>query len=190
MKCPTCGSDLRQLFTGTFCPNDCDRGAQLMGQILDWGSLSGAEKRVAIALDVLARLEARKFIPKGGYFLKAANFGDPISLDDPNCSACALGGMFMSACGLERKALAIHTYAMISQFETITSELRSVFDWEQLALIECAFERGMGFMRYKASFSETTRQRAIDICPDNATHAERMRAIMENIVRNGGTFVV
>jgi len=25
VKCPTCSTEMKLLFTGTFCPNDCDR---------------------------------------------------------------------------------------------------------------------------------------------------------------------
>lgn len=189
-KCQTCGAELRQLFTGTFCPNDCDRGKLPVAAALDWDSLDLAGKRVAIAQDVIFRLDAKRFIPNNGHFFKPGAFGGEPGLDDPGCSACALGGMFMSRCGLEKKRLMISAYGCESQYERISAELGSLFDFDQLALIECAFERGAGYMRSKHGVPSEIWGRAVHFLPGERDPAIRMRSIMENIVQNGGTFLV
>lgn len=35
MKCEYCDSELKELFTSTYCPNDCDKKSSLSN--IDWG---------------------------------------------------------------------------------------------------------------------------------------------------------
>lgn len=35
MKCEYCSSELKELFTSTYCPNDCDKKSSLSN--IDWG---------------------------------------------------------------------------------------------------------------------------------------------------------
>jgi hypothetical protein len=168
------------------------------------------EKRVAIARDVLAQIRTKRLVPTEGVWL-AASHGNlltkALAKKNPElqevlgkvkqCDGCALGGMFM--CAVEKadqlkldkletvqcynqQVKRFHEYCELE--DTIVEEdafryLKKFFSVEQLNLIEATFQRNKG-----ACFDE----RACLFAREETDPAERMRLIMENIIKNNGKF--
>lgn len=148
-----------------------------------------AEKRVALAKDVLAQLAAKKIFPEVGTYLHMRA--------NDECHVCALGSLVVACCGIEgRRQL---------NCDAVVACLRPVFDADQLVLIEAAFENdaepptleiysgedddllasaadSIGPIRYAED-----EEGDYDVAPGEAER--RMRWIMQNIIDHNGTFV-
>jgi len=155
--------------------------------------LSKAEKRVAIAKDVLAQMSANKIRAERGLYVNkmipSNKLGSEVCDLNPmntrgGCNACALGSMFLCAVDKHDKLKVgdleeINVYGPdgihqrgVEIFREDTAEyLGKFFSQDQLNQIELAFESG----RCPATESASD---------DNAT----LRLIMENIIANKGTF--
>lgn len=163
-----------------------------------------------IAKDVLAQLDAKRFKPKTGAFVRMTFRKEPdgetqickiIGDGAPpvNCQACALGAMMMAEI---RHTNAIKVNACDDGEGGVYIDrghegdrLDSYFSKSQLRLIEIAFERGGGYYRESSIFGTSTvftktDKRAQVLFSKASSANKRMRAIMENIVANGGKFVV
>lgn len=188
--------------------------------------LSDAQKRVAIARDVIKQIGV-KIVPKFGtwtgwtpisedefFYADGARDGElalspSIVSDEVKCSACALGAAFICAI---RRADDLNIQDANVEFgysdrpgsvgvgqDKMQTYLGRFFDNEQLELIELAFERGKGgyvanLDRSGYYLEEGSRKRlriaATMYLPNLRDPADRMRAIMKNVVRNGGQFIV
>jgi hypothetical protein len=176
--------------------------------------LTKAEKRVAIAKDVIAQLKAGKYRAETGSYceidLEEAALLEPTAelqkelKKVSKCQVCALGSLFVSDVRKFDKLKVSDSGlgAKQSQWEcdpepeTFVNEavdefamrdrLGSVFSQEQLALIEAVFEGSdvTGYLDENDLWSESIR----DFFYSYAEDAKRMTAIMRNIARNGGTF--
>jgi hypothetical protein len=182
--------------------------------------LSPAQKRVAIAKDVLIQLQLKKYMATAGTYFST----DALPLDKTNslqhsfnkmesCDVCALGACFVSGVRLADKIKVdaiIDEGTIIEDGETEVSSdyisasastmheyLDGIFDEQQLALIECAFEgsdiQGVDNWsdRERAiAFGEQIRMQCEE--DDNCEYGKRDRLIltkiMKNIVKNNGTF--
>lgn len=148
-------------------------------------NMSPEAMRVEIAKDALAQVRAEKFIPSehNGYatFDQPINFefGDELQkhlTDDRVCYGCARGALFLSivrrhdnfkvdgTMRFDRKS--IHTYCRINKEEEF-------FTPQQLHAIESAYE-GYDQLLW---------------CRIYRDPKDRLIAILENIIRNNGTFV-
>lgn len=138
--------------------------------------LTPQNARVAIAQDVLVRLDAHLLVPNPGQYIA----------DDGDCQVCALGALF--ACAVPRGDFdnAKKLLTVGPQMVTIRSALEKVFDSEQLDLIECAFERDPTF--WEGEFYAEEADDAVEFGREHDNHEDRLRAICQNIVANGGTF--
>jgi hypothetical protein len=169
-----------------------------------------AEKRVLIAKDVIAQIKARRYRPRLGTWAKAVTndgrrtnpsfvFGEDASIRElflskkiVACECCALGAMFMS-CTLYNNKMTAEQFAEQLDYEFdvrvatpggLSNGLNLFFSPAQLKLIEAAFEGNDG------AFS-VTGCRAEKIAEWSARYEnslERLIAIMENIIKNNGTF--
>lgn len=94
------------------------------------------------------------------------------------CKVCARGMLVVA------KALRLDNLPLsdLSQGDT-TKQLDGIATDEQLSLIECAFEKTGQFDSYSEDAS-----RAVDFGLEYDLCADRLRAIMNNIVNNKGTF--
>lgn len=163
---------------------------------------SKAERRVAVAKDVIYRL--KRNLQKGylGYGNGKAELPKRVTLEDSvqpyinkvqkQCNACALGSCFLSYIRLENnvkfKDIAMFKIEdgildiYIERYD-IEKSLKTIFSEKQMSLIESAFEKSYTFgnglvnMDQAVSFGE-----GFDI------NKGRIIAIMENIVENKGTF--
>lgn len=180
-------------------------------------ALKPAEKRVAIARDVLAQIRLKRLIPTIGVWLAGKDTGALFTKKDvkenpelqsllatkKECTGCAMGGMFMCAVemadNLKLDALSeVKEYQknvkrahpedrVYCGFDTATVDgddafdyLRKFFSMAQLEAIESAFERGGGSCHD---------EEAMDFVDDEEDPSERMRLIMENVIKNKGRFV-
>ena len=173
-------------------------------------SLSPTKRRIAIAEDVIAGLRARRLEATPGTYVsgnvmiqpdgKDQNFGDGIKSCElqevlatqmKSCEVCAKGAMFIAA--VEKfdkvKLVDIHVgdnpLGRFSDDDSICDHLENYFSRAQLDLIEAAFEGDT--MDIEVETEECQIAMAYQYrYPD---HADRMTAIMKNIVMNNGKFV-
>jgi hypothetical protein len=123
----------------------------------------------------------------------------------PTCECCALGGIMM-ACTLYNNNQTVEDLTSDSNIgrnirrgTAFSNGLHRFFSRQQLALIECAFEAGRGefFVNLDSTFSRSsllqnvafnTLNLALDYEKAYPKADKRMIAIMQNIVKNNGTF--
>lgn len=180
---------------------------------------SPSEKRVLIAKDVIRGLKSKRLVSMQGVWLCVENDGELFDPDEtdkktelkkvldkiPSCNVCALGGIFVSAVRRFNKLkcskdLANPDYARMLPY------LKRFFSEKQIRLIECAYEQGDGFVyahTYGTSYGDGREFicEAKSVAEKKLTYyamkfgraiedaADRMVAIMKNIIDNGGTFV-
>jgi hypothetical protein len=144
-----------------------------------------AEKRVALAKDVLAKLAAKELSPY---------FGAYAVVDKKGCRVCALGSLMVACCGAPESP---------TQADDVIRCLTPLFSLEELAIIEAAFEgdndmplsdiaRGRGLaigeqLTGAASVFGTPPEESYD--GEGMSAADRIHDIMLNIVRHDGRFV-
>lgn len=168
--------------------------------------LTPAKKRIAIAKDVIAWLKSGKARAEKGTYLRV--FGPDREIHNApvvngfTCKVCALGGLFATAA--ERGCFKLtDDDAGARGGQSMQAKLEPFFDKTQLALIECAFERSRHFYsKFAADGTEIVspeKERAewfgvaiVDSCT-SCSNSERdgrvLRAIMQNIIDNGGEFI-
>lgn len=166
--------------------------------------LSKKEMAVAIANDVLAQLRKRKkgYIASAGVYVSSSAFHNEIDhkstldlkdhldeIQEDGCRVCALGAALLSRARLYDNVPFSDFY---SKWESDGQSgchqfLKDVFSHKQLTLIESAFEGAdMDYEGDGLSAREVKRVCAYyEKYPDDKA---RMRAIMTNIVENGGVF--
>lgn len=153
--------------------------------------LSNAEKRVEIAKDVIARLRADKIISDPGSLMGDC---DEIELSDLSaqdffnnkpCHVCAKGALICSWVGnfnhYSKAEFGRFNYDFRIGSKTYPKELIDLFGMEQLSIIEREFEQSQyGWCVVKN----------IDFRPNySSPYHKNLRTIMENIVKNKGTFI-
>jgi len=169
-----------------------------------------AQMRVIIAKDVLAQIASRRYRPAEGSWVGDSNIGDleyyvegRLAEDEKlckvdaseyvnkvkKCSVCALGAIFMSQVSNFGGVTLTDSRSAYSVFEDLDrSPLKKYFSVSQLELIEACFEGIDGvYSTDMVKSSDRVSAQAYYICHKNAT--KRMTAIMNNIIRNKGTFV-
>ena len=159
-----------------------------------FNALPHNKQRVEIAKDVLKWISLGKLKPTAGSYLWIPNkktrivktnnpegsFQDLVMRDSFKCDVCAKGALFVCAVARKDKVLNNNTRGM-NNSSILAEKLGGVFSAEQLALIEAEFEGSMldsdfddpGFM---PSLSKSLSDRM------------RLIAIMQNIIKNNGTF--
>lgn len=178
---------------------------------------SDAEKRVMIAEDAITQLIARRFLAKPGTWaiIYCPDSQSETSLqkilDDSNksikCTCCGIGSLFLSQVRIENQyEISRENTGNYSMYDyDMCPTLEKYFSREQLDLIEVAFEgrsatysvpRRAGCHtkyingRYVSGYNnEEDYIKAVDFyCRLNDT-GERLMTILNNIVKNKGTFV-
>lgn len=186
--------------------------------------MTKAEKRVAIARDVLKRLRYLH-LKEDNYITEitsvelkvppTANAQEVLPVVEKKCEVCALGGMLLSYCRLYDK-MTVEDLLPETDNENESDEMRyagsfavndhlgKIFSLAEMARIETAFEgtRENGWRMYAPieqnyyhgdhppTMSAEQRDAANDFHDKYPEPSERLRAIMQNIVKNGGTFVL
>jgi len=164
--------------------------------------MNNAEIIISLAKDVLERLEVTK--PKRGKWVHISNnlvFEEELDLEfrdyirDKECQACALGNLFLAYANVVnhmpvRTLVFMHDFetyesaGLYIDFERIQCRLETVFSIEQLVLIEIAFELGQGRFRPTSQKEWAAHRFGLGLKDSKS----RLKAIMENIINNGGEF--
>lgn len=148
--------------------------------------LTKAEKRVAVAKDALKQLHTEKYLAETGTYI-GCNIDDTLGSDwRPDqaqkelktmkpCSVCARGALLLSAVRKFNEA----TVSDVLQTKEWPSA--DLFGWEQLSLIEAAFELweengGKPMPKAFAFGNKFTNDH------------DRLVAILKNVIKNNGTF--
>lgn len=166
----------------------------------EFDAMAKAQKRVAIAKDVLAYLRAGKIKTDVPGYLNDVDLRngeqvrDSLQATDRACQACAIGACFVAA-NLRADDLEVRALCRNGSWDDgMRDYLARWFSRGQLCLIEAAFEcdaetaadQGVGdrLARRAEDFGLAHGNR----CKNRTRRTRRMRAIMQNIIDNGGTF--
>lgn len=143
-------------------------------------------ERVRLAKEVIARLDAGTIVPATGKYLGERQDGDSAN----TCRVCAVASLAVACCGIDKLNEEITDDTDVDQdVTTLTRCLAPLFTEEQLGLIEAAYERSTGMpMGHHYVPDLSARRAAVDAFVNFQDHATRMRAIMQNIIANGGEF--
>lgn len=175
-----------------------------------WNLLTDAEKRVLIAKDVIIQINTNIYKPKtGAYINLIKTFDEDEYLHDKDvksnfekiksCEVCALGSLLLSSTKYANKVNFTDIYSCtFIKNKNIKDLLISLFSPEQLCLIEVAFEKkyqrnsdnfGRDISNYNFDIKlEEDINKAQFIYRNIHNHHDRMIAIMNNIIKNKGTF--
>jgi hypothetical protein len=175
-----------------------------------FNAMSQQEQRIAIARDVIAQVENSAVLVEQGVYVGKDALGLGVfrsgeierTLTTERCEVCAVGAAFVSAVRLG-DALDEDSFGEDDLWargrrlgdKPIRLHLRRFFGVEQLSLIEAAFERDWGFCEVfiNDGLGDETRcalcERAVDFGDAVYGHDERLIAIMQNIIDNGGSFI-
>lgn len=186
-------------------------------KLIPFSSLSAAERRVRIAQDVIAALKAKRIIADQGCWCRVED-GNGVELivnendvepdvrevfaKAQSCTVCALGGIFVAAVERFNKLPLSNFFIpevvnddgeeayVVEDFDygDFVKYLGKFFSGGQLALIENAFELNDGGLT--GDIGEAKGQACALWGNQYQTAEERMIAIMRNIIRNEGTFVL
>jgi hypothetical protein len=158
-----------------------------------FGKLTAAQKRVAIAKDVLKQIKARKLIIRTGnfvdvpidYYFEEHNKQYLNSSSAQPCTVCAIGAAIV--CG-------IRLFNEVSFKGDVTPEeswplIRHFFSANQAVLIEAAFECGGHYSHsYGPWPSDVDVSAARQFGEKYDSDEDRAIAIFQNIVANNGVF--
>lgn len=180
--------------------------------------MTKAEKRVAVAKDVLAQIKAKKLKAKSGVYVRAKLSFVPKGGEDvqtllkqgqiTSCSACALGSAFLSYARLydnvkverygefrpERDTFSYNDatgeYGLAASIlaDRPNVTLGPLFGRPQMELIEQAFEAKNSDWFPDGEAPEKALLAAEAFGKRYSRNEDRLVAIMRNIVRNKGTF--
>jgi hypothetical protein len=157
--------------------------------------MSRPEQCVAVARDVLRQLETGVYKANSGnyvgfygqdtilYAASASSLQETLLTKQPNCSVCALGGAFLSLVRLGNQLDFQHGKSSPYQ-----EALAPYFGKFQVDLMEAAFEG------WECDHNNTEEEdlsiRAKDFYRDHkGNQTERLQAIFQNIIDNGGKFL-
>lgn len=176
---------------------------------IKFSGLSKAQKRVALAQDVVDQVRAKRFVPERGTWCE---FDDSELSELPTtsglqqafiekklekCEVCALGALMMSTVLFKNKVTVgdmqdssvLHYDGWSEADEKAVNQLHSIFPEAQLRLIELAFELGGGYFYWnepESVLDEDTR--AVKFGRRYKSENTRIVGIMNNIIKNNGTF--
>lgn len=162
-----------------------------------------AQKRIAIAKDVIKRIEANQYRPQsdvfcliGGYNISELKRAEEdqevcdIVNSDKQCTVCAKGGLFMSYIGYTNN----FTVRKLSNSPSSQSNLEynemqalsKIFSPKQLSLIETSFERKT--FDWNRNLTETEKNKCYSWHRRFFDSSKRLVGIMKNIIKNKGIF--
>ncbi len=161
--------------------------------------MTDAQKRIAIAKDVIKQVNAKRIKPTRGIYLETKFAGSKITIADvglemelkalyenmPSCNACALGSMFVCA---------VSKFNNLSIEEHINDGRKIEYDknvYDTIKVQEIYYGRPteyLGQFFSTAQLDELERAFEADKSWDPRSSTERLIAIMKNIIRNKGTF--
>lgn len=170
-------------------------------------ALTKAEKRIAIAKDVLKWISKDKINPvKGTYVKLPGEFTSTISEESPldkvfeteQCKACALGACFIAMVDLGNNIKLGDIFKRDEYDDSFEQErindwdmknhLNKIFNKTQMDLIESAFETDDMSTNGGWKIPSPSIQKAINLGYGYDENSDRLKVIMKNIIKNKGTF--
>jgi len=159
---------------------------------INFDQLTKAEQRVAVAKDVLLQLKKKNYIAKKGAYVevKKGRRSLPVkdNIDKTVCKVCALGSCLLSIAKFKNTITFNDAERGLSSWDSTDPSKRlltSIFTRKQINLMENAFEGVVYFMHEPFTGTDKKADRFYDqYDKDN----QRLIAIMENIIKNLGTF--
>jgi hypothetical protein len=170
-----------------------------------FAAMSPAEKRVAIAHDVIEQLRLEKIYATQGTYLNAPA-GNAVlesnaaeTFGSAACQACAIGSLLACAIGAQDSVTLSDVNAIVGlrSIEMAGSDafryLERYFDKEQMVMIETAFEGDL-ISDDVFEISRQSEHECVDFHDyyrdeDGVDETRLLTAIMQNIINNNGTFV-
>lgn len=155
----------------------------------DFNKLTTAERRIAIARDVLAHMEAGLIDANYNGYL--ATHSEQGTLREQvlkgGCRVCAMGALYAGY------LLASGEPGSEGETNLLGSDefsIRGVFSVDELNLVEAVHEGYAEYMRADGEIESIPQDmyHAIITLVLDTTRPERIRRIMENIIDNGGNF--
>lgn len=170
----------------------------------NFSSMSKMEKRTEIAKDVIASLNAKKYIAERGTYLdmfdksnpRKGQYGedlgcrltkDNINKETTVCHVCAIGSVFTSFAMKTKTPLSSSSDAMLRS-------MNSIFSKTEMRILEMLFEGhvidDVTFDKLSKEQKKIIRQYGSQFKKASKGSADRrLRAIMNNIIDNEGKFV-
>lgn len=172
-------------------------------------------RKIILAKDVIAQIEAQKFIAKTGSFCtieekdtyynpinsltKETSLQKLINNNKNQCNVCALGGIFTSLISITNN-FNINSYQDPNDKDEFWLRLAEVFTPKELIIIENAFEQGNGFFNTfnncsnileswnitEEQFNKINTSKAISFGQRYLNLKDRMIAIMSKIIKDKG----
>lgn len=170
---------------------------------------SKAQQCVAVAKDVLKQIEIGFFTPTTGDYFTVKDIGYninvPAKLDEAfsvlkdkgaRCEVCGIGSCFASLVNLGNNATTTKGFGskVIDSWSGIGDDymrpiLRKVFSPSQLSLIEQSFEKSWALGDTEDDVNNDMADKAVSFGIRYKTDSARLKAIMNNIIQNKGTFI-
>lgn len=155
--------------------------------------MTAAQKRVAIAKDVIKQIKVRKLIISTGQFCDIYDDGCPYRLGKkellrkmPVCHVCAIGAAIVSGIRLFNQLEIVDRDIDGNSQEDM---IKKFFSPKQAALIEQAFELGNGWYDDTFSYKDKGRYTAVAFGEKFKDSKDRAVAIFKNIIKNKGVFI-
>jgi len=158
-----------------------------------------SERAVMVAKDALKMLSAGKTTAATGNW---ATFEDKFDNEEveneqicdlsdqfSGCRVCALGSLMLSEVR-HTNNLKFSQVAGMLDYEYEGHRLNKVFSETQQKLMELAFEGGLGYFDAYDCVSEKVQERIESFYEKYPDDADRLRAILQNVIKNGGKFVL
>lgn len=178
-----------------------------------FASASKAKKASMIASDVIAQLNAARYVAETGTYFSMSlgseaegldSLQDLLVAENASCTVCAIGSAFASCVRLANKVkvqdLAVNPYRRLSvevsregsdSHNTMYQSLEAAFTESELDAMEVCFElrnvnANFSYREMKTFYDSAIYKR----CAKLDSSSTRMAAVMKHIIKNSGRFVV
>lgn len=158
-----------------------------------FASLSVAEKKMAIAQDVIDQVRAEQYVArKGQYFVLPDEDFDNVCEGNPQemlvegtvCKVCAMGAIFASRIRLGNSVSEVGSYGSMDL--PILAAVEGVFTYDEMKVIETGFEGSVyGFYPEDDNVIKL-RRAATNFAYSVGDPQERLIAMMYGIINNNG----
>lgn len=171
-----------------------------------FNKMTSEQKRVTIAKDVIALLNAEKLVASCGTYLEFSDaklkdkywgdgYEDPkdgtadvkihsLIESSPSCEVCGIGACFVAAVRRADKCT-VGDMSNPNDDSFMRDYLKQWFSRDQIQLVEAAFETDSVFCYTQ---DEDLVERAVAFGFKFTNDSDRLKAIMENIIENEGIF--
>jgi hypothetical protein len=156
---------------------------------------SPEQKRVMIAKDVITRIKVDLIYPRRGSLCLTEQPLNQNVANETTCNVCAKGGLLVAFVGRVNNFQGLFNSMGNLTENSAHTKLAELFSYEQLALIEFAFECQQFIGRNPITnehilFDDKTKRKVRKFYNNYLTSKTRLRGICNNIIKNNGEFVL